>query len=175
MFFNHQDTPPPLPPLDHPAFQEVSDLLSSNRRTFDRARALQASQSLPADVSTARRRTASAPGPSSQSSGRKGRRLSPDRKAEARRGKDKEARGREHTRSESKGSIASSKRSSAEFSARKVSLLGLTEEYEDTWEVKVSKEILRLSLTPGELQHCHVTTKPMTYSNFRTFICTRTV
>ncbi|KAH6912583.1 hypothetical protein BKA70DRAFT_1218753 [Coprinopsis sp. MPI-PUGE-AT-0042] len=153
MFFNHQDTPPPLPPLDHPAFQEASDLPSSKQRTFDRARALHASRSLPADVTSARRRTSSAPGPSSQSLGRKGRKLSLDRKAESRRGKDKEVPRRGHTRSESKSSIASSRRSSAEFSARNVSLLGLTEEYEDTWEVKVSKEILRLSLTPVVTGH----------------------
>jgi hypothetical protein len=53
-----------------------------------------------------------------------------------------------HTRSQSKGSLKSnlSRRSSAEFSAKQLSLLGVSGKSSESWEVQVSKELLRLSL-----------------------------
>jgi hypothetical protein len=55
-----------------------------------------------------------------------------------------------HTRAQSKSSISSnlSRRSSAEFSAKQASLVGTDDELNspDNWEVRVSKEFVRLSL-----------------------------
>ena len=89
-----------------------------------------------------RRRASSNPPP--KKTPRREARLSFEFRSEGRR---KESRGRKHTRSESKASIASSRRSSADWSAQRASLLGVTNECDETWEVKVSREMLRLSLS----------------------------
>ncbi|TFK27669.1 hypothetical protein FA15DRAFT_754059 [Coprinopsis marcescibilis] len=153
MYFNHLETPPPLPPLDHPAFQ--FPITPSRKFKFPTMRSTErpvsqqmdqnqprASRSLPSVGLT---RSVSANAASPKKAHRNSKQLSmSSSKAE---GHPIASRRSRHTRSESKSSITSSRRSSAEFSAKNASLTGKDNGYDETWEVKVSKELLRLSFS----------------------------
>ncbi|TEB39980.1 hypothetical protein FA13DRAFT_44528 [Coprinellus micaceus] len=150
IFFSHLETPPPLPPLNHPAFQYPSQrglsISQSNeggvppaaiQYDYEKQLRYSRSKSLPSirnDTSSAKPRRAG----SKSSLATK---LADDPSKTMKKG---------HTRAQSKSSISSnlSRRSSAEFSAKQASLVGTDDELNlpDNWEVRVSKEFVRLSL-----------------------------
>lgn len=165
-YFTYKEAPPPLPPLDHPAFRDVTNagLASSNMHSFpmfpgkdeqgvvqDRIRTH--TNSLPsipqkitmetdsADTNHTRPRSKSSAVGAPTTFKKETNIISSDWSLNKLRG---------HSRNYSKSSIASSRRSSAEYSARQVSSIGHEEVQEGGWEVQVSREMIRLSLGEGE-------------------------
>lgn len=160
-FFSHLETPPPLPPLVHPAFLESASqpavVFPGSQAfgegfpsLFQNEKEPRLAQSLPAI------REASLDGSSETGTTRPRRRGSPKTsvsKGESRsKAEDEEAPRKGHSRTQSKSSMSlrstASRRSSAEFSAKQASLLGVdsgTDFSHESWEVQVSKELLRLS------------------------------
>ncbi|KAG2009807.1 hypothetical protein CC2G_012695 [Coprinopsis cinerea AmutBmut pab1-1] len=150
MFFNHTETPPPLPPLNHPAFNFPSRPLepSSERKSRDKPiNQPRPARSLPS-VKPDKRASSTPPSKKARREAKSSLRS----EADTHQAKGKEPQRRGHMRSESKGSIASSRRSSAEFSAKRASLLGVANEADEPWEVKVSRELLRLSLEQNTVE-----------------------
>lgn len=154
IFFSHLETPPPLPPLDHPAFVHASKNRIPGSQSSERGARSQGrvpnekeprhSRSLPS-IRRAARNSSSRASPTRPR--RKGSKSSFLSRLEEQL-KVIESTKKGHTRSQSKGSLNSnlSRRSSAEFSAKQVSLLGVSGKSSESWEVQVSKELLRLSL-----------------------------
>ena len=133
--YGKKTPPPPLPPLDHPVFRERVDefgVLSTKRLFFPATdKVTRHAQSLPSiartkkeshsfEKKTSRKRSQSNAGANTYGSVRKSL----------------------HSRTSSKTSIASSRRLSAEFSAKQASSLG----HNGSWEVDVSKAIISLAL-----------------------------
>ncbi|KDR82560.1 hypothetical protein GALMADRAFT_830941 [Galerina marginata CBS 339.88] len=177
-YFTFKENPPPLPPLDHPAFRNVPNMvgLSSNIqdvRQFsdvdENGKFTRHAHSLPSlkmtrSRSSTRTRSTTGPGkketrPRSKSSTGTGN--SNAQKvhllSEAAVNKIQRA----HSRNQSKSSIASSRRSSAEYSAKEASSIGDGHErvHDGCWEVQVSKEMVRLALGVEEVQRERVETK----------------
>lgn len=179
-YFTFKEAPPPLPPLDHPAFRNVSNVigLSSSRNEFlkildvdELGRFTRHTHSLP---SLTRSQSATRIGsikttlkntrPRSKSSAGTGisnsrlDQLHPEATA-------KNLNSKTHSRNQSKSSISSSRRSSAEYSAKQVSLISDERVQDGCWEVQVSKEMIRLALgeevqgvqgkTSGKTQDAH--------------------
>jgi len=125
--------PPPLPPLDHPVFREKVDefgVLSTKQLFFPvPEKVTRHAHSLPS-IAQATKATNS----TSKSKSRK--------RSQSSTGEDQNKRKVRHSRTSSKTSIVSSRRSSAEYSAKQASSLG----HNGCWEVDVSKAIISLSV-----------------------------
>ena len=157
----NQAGPPPLPPLDHPAFRTMSTgqpLLSQTLKdqTAEATQEHYRSQSLPSlapssshssrtrgagftkRMQSAGKRKSSIPKTSHEASSKNAKPMKESSSSKTR-----------HSRATSKSSLGSSRRSSAEYSAKKASSTGHGGEYERCWEVQVSQEMLRLALDGG--------------------------
>ena len=152
-FFNHQETPPPLPPLDHPAFTQATQAVSPTitfqtsgvRRSTSSGAAAQTHSNPPVIRRIVRRSSGSSTLGCTRPRRSASKSSTLPREAGSRNGEGKKS----HSRTQSKNSLASSansgRRSSAEYSARQASLIG-SDKSQDSWEVQVAKELLRLSL-----------------------------
>lgn len=129
--------PPPLPPLDHPVFREKVDefgVLSTKQLFFPvPEKVTRHAHSLPS-IAQATKTTNSTAGISKS----KSRKRSQSSTGEG----DQIKRKVLHSRTSSKTSVVSSRRSSAEYSAKQASSLG----HNGCWEVDVSKAIISLSV-----------------------------
>ena len=145
-YFGFRETPPPLPPLDHPAFRQASKKQissASNRfpiqtnRDDVQNKFTRHSHSLPSlahpgsndtqcDKKSAKRRRRSFREELSSINN-----LKTDKK--------------QHNRNDSVASSIETRRYSAEYSAKKASSVG-HEDKDECWEVQVSKEMVRLAL-----------------------------
>ena len=143
-YFGFKETPPPLPPLDHPAFRQATrNQISSAGNRFPiqtnrddvQNKLTRHSQSLPSlshsgsdntqcDIKSTKKRHRSFR-----------EELSSINKTDK----------KQHNRSDSVASSIGTRRYSAEYSAKKVSSLG-HEDKDECWEVQVSKEMVRLAL-----------------------------
>ncbi|TFK40474.1 hypothetical protein BDQ12DRAFT_721124 [Crucibulum laeve] len=187
--FNFEETPPPLPPLDHPAFHISSDTFGREARsilpqllenesipeTITRSRSL---PSLPKTQikyhrsGTERSRNGRHPlrrstiGPSTRKSNRiHAKQVFDHRPSQT---------SLKVPRRDSKNnmtSIGSSRRSSADYSAKRASSIGQSSEHEETWEVLVAKEMVRLSSRSSNLEPLgsHLGTAPNQDTPFSTF------
>ena len=146
-YFGFRETPPPLPPLDHPAFHQASRnhiSSASNRFPIQTNRddvqdkftrhshslpslALSGSNDTQCDIKSAKKRHRSLREESSLTS------ISKTNK-------------NQHNRNDSVASSIGTRRYSAEYSAKKVSSVGHEEKQDECWEVQVSKEMVRLAL-----------------------------
>ena len=146
-YFGFRETPPPLPPLDHPAFRQASRnhissasnhfLIQTNRDDVQ-DKFTRHSHSLPSlahsgssdtqyDIKRAKKRHRSLREDSELTSINKTK--------------------KQHNRNDSVASSIGTRRYSAEYSAKKASSVGHEENKQDEcWEVQVSKEIVRLAL-----------------------------
>ena len=145
-YFGFKETPPPLPPLDHPAFHQASRNhipSASNRFQIQTNRddvqdkftrhshslpslALSGSNDTQCDIKSVKRRHRSL---------REG--LSSINKTNM----------NQHNRNDSVASSIGTRRHSAEYSAKKASsVVGHDEKQDECWEVQVSKEMVRLAL-----------------------------
>lgn len=162
----NQAGPPPLPPLDHPAFRTMStgQPLISQTLKDQIAEATQEhyrSQSLPslAPSSSHSSRTRSAGFTKRMQNAGKRKSSIPKTGSHeissknAKPMKESSSSKTRHSRATSKSSLGSSRRSSAEYSAKKASSTGHGGEYEQCWEVQVSQEMLRLALDGGGQQN----------------------
>ena len=140
--FKFQQVPPPLPPLDHPAFQinEFGVLPRATPSVFNAEKVVRPSNSLPSFRKWPRSSTKADPG--MHTIRRKGTRHRSKSSVADNRGPDLAIRNAfHHFRKSSKTSIDSIRRSSAEYSAKQASSLD-----HDGWEVGVSKAMINLSL-----------------------------
>ncbi|KAF8158427.1 hypothetical protein B0H34DRAFT_797815 [Crassisporium funariophilum] len=181
-YFGFRETPPPLPPLDHPAFHQPSKAFcgSSSRQIFagfhdaqnditGHRKSTRHSHSLPSltdpksDTQSNSTRCAIKRHTRKRSNtdDPRARRTSKDERYTSHHTTSK----RHHTRSESKSSIASSRRSSAEYSAKQASSLGHGSANGECWEVQVSKEMVRLAL--GEVQQIETKSANPTWTSCR--------
>lgn len=144
--YNFKQTPPPLPPLDHPAFRERVDefgVLSGKQHTFPVAeKVARNTHSLPS-IAHAKQWTNS----TGRISKKKSRKRSQSsigiiKQDEQFNPRTEVVRKGFHSRTSSKTSFVSSRRSSAEYSAKQASSL----DHDGCWEVDVSKAIINLSL-----------------------------
>jgi hypothetical protein len=147
-YFGFRETPPPLPPLDHPAFRQASKgHISSTSNLFPiktihgdvQDKFLRHSHSLPSlahsdtqfDMKGVKKR---------------------HRRASSRSNRFRELRSiktTKHNRNDSVASSIGTRRSSAEYSAKKASSVGQEGKRDECWEVQVSKEMVRLALGEG--------------------------
>ena len=143
-YFGFRETPPPLPPLDHPAFRQATRKQTSSASNrfpiqtncdYVQDKFTRHSHSLPSlahsgssdtqrDIKSAKKR---------HRSFREG--LSSINKTEK----------NQHNRNDSVASSFGTRRYSAEYSAKKASSVG-HEDKDKCWEVQVSKEMVRLAL-----------------------------
>ena len=158
-YFGFRETPPPLPPLDHPAFLQASKShISSTSNLFPiktihgdvQDKFLRHSHSLPSlahsytqfDIKSAKRR---------------------HRRASSRSNRFREElrsiKTTKHNRNDSVASSIGTRRSSAEYSAKKASSVGQEGKRDECWEVQVSKEMVRLALGEG-LPQVYASTSP---------------
>lgn len=169
-YFTCGETPPPLPPLDHPAFRvssrtastsqgthQLFPIKSSSRISHSLRMAPRHAHSLPSFPKTRpkthsdttvhggikeKHRTRAISRQRSHSNTRtqlviaNQELITPPTKGIT----------RGHKKSQSKASISSSRRSSAEYSTKKASSIGNEGEYGGSWEVQVAKEIVRISV-----------------------------
>ncbi|PPQ84282.1 hypothetical protein CVT25_013220 [Psilocybe cyanescens] len=180
-YFTFKEVPPPLPPLNHPAFQEVSNTIrvASNMHKFPSHPGVDEHGVI---LDRYRRYTYSLPTlarPKSITTSRIGSPKSTAKKQTRPRAKSSSAgeststnkedptsfdptphpnKFKTHRKNQSKSSIASSRRSSAEYSAKQASSIGHEQMQDGCWEVQVSKEMVRLALGEGVQQR--VETKP---------------
>ena len=164
-YFGFKDPPPPLPPLDHPAFlaaqrRDRRPGGSSSLRNHKVPRHAHSLSSLKrvreSDISNAGQTKATVrERKMSRSRSRSGKleeggTCSIDERAS---GSQVGNRQHQHARTASKSSVTSNltRRSSAEFSARQASSIANEGAAEDCWEVQVTKEMIRLALgeVPG--------------------------
>ena len=153
-YFNFKGVPPPLPPLDHPAFRgPVTEFgVSSSKQPYSFSHV---------DGGVATRHSYSLPSMAQSTVTTK-----PDSTTDARKKKDPRVRSKSsaaatsiknisrqesvkrifHSRNQSKSSISSSRRSSAEYSAKQASSI----EHGGCWEVDVTKAMISLSLGEGQ-------------------------
>lgn len=151
-YFGFRETPPPLPPLDHPAFRQASNHISSTGNLFP-------IQTMHADVQDRFPRHSHSL-PSLTHSGNnntqfyikssKKRRRRASSKSDRFRGEElpsfDKTNKRQHNRNDSVASSIGTRRSSAEYSAKKASSVGHEGKRDECWEVQVSKEMVRLAL-----------------------------
>ncbi|CAA7261534.1 unnamed protein product [Cyclocybe aegerita] len=146
-YFSFREVPPPLPPLDHPAFRESTNVLGFSSTLSQHSKFARHSHSLP---SLARARghirgggiqRGTATRPRSKSIADTSKPVRKDTPAAV------DAKQRSHSRSQSQSSVGSSRRSSADYSAKQASSLA-----GGCWEVDVSKAMIRLALVQGEVQ-----------------------
>ncbi|KAF9005551.1 hypothetical protein BDQ17DRAFT_1353342 [Cyathus striatus] len=160
-YFPKAETPPPLPPLDHPAFRlssipfgrksEVLDNCPTTQQHEEKenVKGLRVSHSSP-DISTqARTQMGSTGWRNSHPSRRRARTIVdgdvrrhslPPSPANVSRNHSV------HSKRSRNGSSLLSRRSSAELSSKIVSSIGRSGDHEKSWEVQVTKEVLRMSL-----------------------------
>ncbi|KAH9480381.1 hypothetical protein JR316_0006979 [Psilocybe cubensis] len=190
-YFTFKDDPPPLPPLDHPAFQGGSNTIRvaahmhkfpeypevdehgavlGNYRRF--------TNSLPTSTrpniatasifSTPKGIVKKQARPRSKSSSAEGKaRVDRENPISADRSPHP-SKFKVHRRNQSKSSIASSRRSSAEYSAKQASSIGHEQMEDGCWEIQVSKEMVRLALGLEGIQQRVVETKPLKSNRFKT-------
>lgn len=144
--FNFKQNPPPLPPLDHPAFRGTVDefgVLSSKPPFLPVAdKAARHAHSLPSIRHTTKA-TNSIGGSSKEKSRKRSQSIAGvDTQGDQYNSRAESVRNAVHSRTSSKTSIISSRRSSAEYSAKQASSL----DHDGCWEVGVSKAIISLSL-----------------------------
>ena len=151
-YFGFTETPPPLPPLVHPAFRQGSKSSTNDHFPIQydaREKFPRHSHSLPSlahsdtsDIKAARKRHRRA-------SSRSNKFEVSLRRQELPSTIDKMNK-KQHNRSDSVTSSMGTRRSSAEYSAMKALSAG----HEDRcWEVQVSKEMIRLALDQGTRDH----------------------
>ncbi|KAF8877166.1 hypothetical protein CPB84DRAFT_377413 [Gymnopilus junonius] len=159
-YFTFKEAPPPLPPLDHPAFRNVPNAIgvSSSRHEFstilgvdEHGRFTRHTHSLPSLTrakSTTRigsiKSTPKNTRPRSKSS--VGTSISTNTIDQLYSEVTNTLKSRTHSRNQSKSSLASSRRSSAEYSAKQASLISDERVQDGGWEIQVSKEMIRLAL-----------------------------
>ena len=143
-FFGFRETPPPLPPLDHPAFRQASkNQISSTSNRFP-------IQTIRNDVQNKFTRHSHSL-PSLDHSGRSDTQYDIKSTKKRRRSFREElasinkADKKQHNRSDSVASSIGTRRYSAEYSAKKASSVG-HEDKDECWEVQVSKEMVKLAL-----------------------------
>lgn len=159
------ESPPPLPPLTHPAF-----LFSSISKTFDNTAVV--TNLLHEDDFKHPRHASSLPsmsrGTEPFNSSHKNLRRSRRRARTQSRSKTfastqaplqstPQSQSFRHLRSKSKESCGSSRRKSAEFSAAQASLVGHESNSTESWEVQVSREMVRLALGAGCQKNAGIT------------------
>lgn len=165
-YFGFRETPPPLPPLNHPAFLQASKgHISPTSDTF-------AIQPIHSDVQEKFPRhfhslpsLAYSGNSNTQFESTKGARKR-DRRASSRSNifetsslrREHRTNKKQHDRNGSVASSIGTRRSSAEYSAQKASSIGRKGKRDECWEVQVSKEMVRLALG-------HVETKNHTTSS----------
>lgn len=162
----NQAGPPPLPPLDHPAFRTMStgQPLVSQALKDQIAEATQEhyrSQSLPSFAPSSSHSSRTRNAGFTKRMENAGKRKSSVPKTSSHENSSKNAKPMKessssktrHARATSKSSLGSSRRSSAEYSAKKASSTGHGGEYEQCWEVQVSQEMFRLALDGGGQQN----------------------
>ena len=144
-YFGFRETPPPLPPLDHPAFRQASrNHISSTSNRFP----IQTNRDDVQDRFTRHSHSL----PSLAHSG------SSDTQCDIKSAKKRHRSFREewssinktnkkqHNRNDSVASSIGTRRYSAEYSAKKASSVGHEDKQDECWEVQVSKEMVRLAL-----------------------------
>lgn len=139
--FNFQQVPPPLPPLNHPAFREKASEFGVLLEIHE-DKAARHSHSLPS-LAQARNVVKE----ELKSANKKTRQRSKSSTGEntAEKTRPEQPKWAFHSRTSSKSSVLSSRRSSAEYSAQQASSL----HRDGCWEVDVSKAIIGLSLGGG--------------------------
>jgi hypothetical protein len=158
----NQAGPPPLPPLDHPAFHTMSTgqpLISQalKDRMADATQGRYRSQSLPSLAPSSSHSSRMQSAGFTKRMQNVGKRESSIPKTSSHEISSKNEKPMKesasskiwHSRATSKSSLGSSRRSSAEYSAKKASSTGHGGENEQCWEVQVSQEMLRLALDVG--------------------------
>ena len=161
-YFGFRETPPPLPPLDHPAFRQASKgHISSTGNLFSihgnhQEKVPRHSHSLPSlahsggsdtqcDIKEDNRKR------HRRASSRPRFEISTLRREELP-SIDKTTKVQQHNKNDSVSSSIGTRRSSAEYSAKNASSVGYEEgKRNECWEVQVSKEMVRLAL--GEVVH----------------------
>lgn len=161
--FTFREVPPPLPPLSHPAFRDISNttvlpdftrhkIVSGDFR--EQGKFARHTHSLPSltraktvvkTSNSARNFTPRHTRARSQSST-----VVSDNGNKILSMPSVVGMKKMHARNHSKSSIASSRRSSAEFSAKQASLISHELDCEGGWEVQVSREMVRLALGEDE-------------------------
>lgn len=142
-YFDFKEIPPPLPPLDHPAFkaQKESTIPPGQQGPGFGQFIRHATHSLPsltgsrASPISAKKKNARPRSKSTVENVEVSLRMSSGKVL--------------HSRSQSKSSIASSRRSSAEYSAKQASSIGHESTGDGGWEIQVSKAMISLALGEG--------------------------
>lgn len=144
-YFGFRETPPPLPPLDHPAFRQASkNHISSASNRFPiqtnrddvQDKFPRHSHSLPSLAHSGDSDT------QCDIKGVRKRHRSLREELPSTNKTDK----RQHNRNDSIASSIGTRRYSAEYSAKKASSVGHEDKQDECWEVQVSKEMVRLAL-----------------------------